>query len=76
MIALLEVRNGILYEDGKPFRVRYHLGDPYADDWSIQTCFKALAEKLGHLPPDGNYACDGEEMTATELKIVHGPLPR
>ena len=80
MIALLEVRNGVLYEykgsTPQPFHVRYHGESPYAEDWTIQRCFEALTEKLGHLPLDGKYACGDEEMVAMDWgEVVDGAPP-
>ena len=80
MIALLEVRNGVLYEykgsTPQPFHVRYHGENPYADDWHIQRCFEALTEKTGHTPPDGKYVCDDWSMITMDWgEIVDGPPP-
>ena len=76
MIALLEIKNGILYENNKPFRVRYHQENPYAEDSTIQRCFDALTKKLGHRPPDGKYVCGDEDMVAMDWgEIVDGAPP-
>ena len=81
MIALLEVIDGILYEHRgdacEPFRVRKNRsGNPLADDWTIQRCFEALTEKLGHPLSDGKYMCGDKDMVAMDWgEVVAGPPP-